>query len=119
MMAAYGQPLVHPQFLEQARMPLPLEMVQEPVYVNAKKYHAILRRRQSCAKVELEKKLIKDRKHAMTRVRGSGGRFAKETDVNKNTTGSGSSYAMSSSQSVNSNRVHLSNGKVKRLLKVC
>ncbi|KAK4796855.1 hypothetical protein SAY86_029181 [Trapa natans] len=109
-----AQPMVHLQLMgiQQAGVPLPSDVVEEPVFVNAKQYHGIMRRRQIRAKAELENKVTKSRKpylhesrhlHALRRARGCGGRFvnSKKNEANQSDAGSDEK----SQQSINLNNL--------------
>ena len=50
------------QALGSQRLPVAMEALDEPLYVNAKQYHRIIKRRQARAKLEAEGKIPKVRK---------------------------------------------------------
>ncbi|KAI0982650.1 hypothetical protein GJ496_011099 [Pomphorhynchus laevis] len=76
----------------------------QPLYVNAKQYHRILKRRETRAKLELEGRIPRCRKkfmhrsrhvHALNRIRSKGGRFAPGSRKQPNNRGDTNSKSMS------------------------
>ncbi|CAI9289721.1 unnamed protein product [Lactuca saligna] len=85
-----------PQITGRIMLPLNLSTDDGPIFVNAKQYHGIIRRRRSRAKAEMAKKAPKGRKpylhlsrhlHAKRRPRGCGGRFLNTKEMEKGNVG--------------------------------
>ncbi|KHJ97469.1 CCAAT-binding transcription factor subunit B [Oesophagostomum dentatum] len=71
----------------------PVAKEEEPLYVNARQYHRILKRRAARQKLEAEGRLPKKRQkylhesrhqHALARIRGEGGKFDKGNKMQSN-----------------------------------
>lgn len=98
---AQNKPVQLPQGIQVINLPsqqpgqqiaMPGETGEEPLYVNAKQYHRILKRRQARAKLEAMGRIPKERqkylyesrhRHALNRVRGSGGVFVNSGEDKK------------------------------------
>ncbi|KAL6997878.1 hypothetical protein U1Q18_008004 [Sarracenia purpurea var. burkii] len=101
-------------------LPLSLTMDDGPIYVNAKQYHGIIRRRLSRAKAESENKVLRVRKpylhlsrhlHAMRRPRGCGGRF-----LNTKPSNSGNSGTETEKNTRNGQLFHLTESQNSKVL---
>ncbi|KAK1411010.1 hypothetical protein QVD17_37553 [Tagetes erecta] len=101
LFSAYG-----PQIKGRVMLPLNLGSDDGPMFVNAKQYNGIIRRRRSRAKAEMANKALKSRKpylhlsrhlHAMRRPRGNGGRF-----LNSKRTGNCKDESMGVKKDINS-----------------
>ncbi|XP_071700800.1 nuclear transcription factor Y subunit A-10-like isoform X2 [Rutidosis leptorrhynchoides] len=123
MVSTYG-----PQIAGRVMLPLNLGTDDGPIFVNAKQYNGIIRRRRSRAKAEMTKKVTKSRKpfqhlsrhlHAKRRPRGCGGRFlnTKELEMCKIQNldlpaGSQRSEVLQSDHETNGSRSHMSGSEV-------
>ncbi|CAM0943766.1 unnamed protein product [Alopecurus aequalis] len=123
---AYGsRALFHPQMSgggtpTTGRVPLPVELAaDEPIFVNPKQYHGIIRRRQLRAKLEAQNKLTKNRKpylhesrhlHAMKRQRGSGGRFLTSKQLEEQSRAASMKATADGVNSTGSTHLRLGNG---------
>lgn len=90
-----GHPMMTAPGMPMYRMPggdlIPMAGVEEePLYVNAKQYNRILKRRQARAKLDAQMRLSKEKapymhesrhRHAMNRPRGPGGRFLTAAEI--------------------------------------
>lgn len=126
---AYGMyPMMTPGLYGMPQMPMATQiptggmMEDEPLYVNAKQYNRILKRRAARAKLEAHLRLAKEKapymhesrhRHAMNRPRGPGGRFLTAAEIAELKAKEAREAAESAGQTTNNTAADETDGKSK------